>query len=148
MVLSGRSFDPTRRPPASGPVVDYALARRAVLMAVRRGTLGTSEVCDAHPELMRAAKNIGEELPEKCPVCSHETLRSVRYVFGDELKRDSGRVVYPAEWLAELARAHEQFTCYVVEVCVDCCWNHLIRSYQTGRRFAATNGRVGRTERG
>lgn len=116
-------------------MVDYALARRSVLASLRRGSLDTSDVCDAHPELLRAAKHIGEELTDICPVCSHETLRSVRYVYGDELKRNNGRVVYPIEWLAELARSHDQFTCYVVEVCLDCAWNHLLRSFVTGRRF-------------
>lgn len=138
MAISGRSFDPTREPPTpTGPVVDYALARRASIASLRRGTLATTDVCDAHPELLRAGKNIGEVLEQPCPVCSHQSLRWVRYVFGDELKRDSGRVVYPAEWLQELATAYDQFTCYVVEVCVDCGWNHLIRAYVAGRRYRA-----------
>jgi hypothetical protein len=141
MAISGRSFDPTRVPPVpSGPVVDYRLARRAALAELRNGSLDTAHVCDAHPELMRAAKNIGEDSPMKCPVCSHESLRLVRYVFGDDLKRDNGRVVYPSDFLEELAERHEQFTCYVVEVCVDCAWNHLIRAYQAGTRFGHQNG--------
>ncbi len=141
MPLSGTSFDPTRPPPSSGPVVDYTLARRSALASLRHGRLDTSDVCDAHPELLRAARNIGEELRDRCPVCSHETLRSVRYVYGEDLKRNNGRVVYPREWLSELATSCEQFTCYVVEVCIDCSWNHLLRSYMAGTRFgAAANG--------
>jgi uncharacterized protein DUF5318 len=137
MSVHGRSFDPTRQPPQPvGPVVDYSLARRSVLMSVRRGALGTTDVCDAHPELMRAAKHIGDPLPEPCPICSHDTLRTVRYVYGDELRTNNGRVVYPAEWLTELSRSHEHFICYVVEVCVDCSWNHLMRSYSAGRKYA------------
>ena len=138
MAFSGRSFDPTAPPPPTpGPVVDYSLARRAVLSSVRRGIIGTSEVCDAHPELMRAGKHIGEEVDALCPVCSHSSLRRVRYVFGDDLKANSGRVVYPLGWLKELIRDHDHFTCYVVEVCIDCAWNHLVRSYQAGRRFSS-----------
>lgn len=95
----------------------------------------SSDVCDAHPELMRAAKNIGHDALAPCPVCSHESLRFVRYVYGDELKRNNGRVVYPAEWLNELVSSHDQFTCYVVEVCVDCAWNHLVRAYAAGRIY-------------
>ena len=137
MLSSGRSFDPTKRPPApSGPVVDYRLARRSVLTALRRGLLNTTDVCDAHPELLRAGKNIGEPLESPCPVCSHESLRLIRYVYGDELKRDSGKVVYPEEWLKELSDRHDQFTCYVVEVCVDCSWNHLVHSHMAGRLYA------------
>lgn len=116
-------------------MVDYTLARRSVLASVRRGTLATSDVCDAHPELLRAARNIGETMDLKCPICSHETMRQVSYVYGEELKRNNGRVVYPEGWLTELAAEHDQFTCYVVEVCTDCAWNHLIRSYMAGRRF-------------
>jgi Family of unknown function (DUF5318) len=136
MSLSGTGFDPTVRPPApSGPVVDYTLARRSALASVRRGMIPTTDVCDAHPELLRAGKHIGEERSTPCPVCSHDSIRWVRYVYGDELKRNSGRVVYPAEWLSELARDHDEFTCYVVEVCIDCSWNHLIRAYSAGRRY-------------
>lgn len=136
MSLSGRSFDP-KRPPVStaGPVVDFSLARRSTLEALRGGRLATTDVCDAHPELLRAGKNIGEEVQAPCPVCSHESLRWVRYVYGDDLKQNSGRVVYPAEWLLELVANYDQFTCYVVEVCTDCSWNHLMRSYITGRKF-------------
>jgi hypothetical protein len=136
MALSGRSFDPTSRPPRpSGPVVDYTLARRWVLRSLRRGALSTTDVCDAHPELLRAGKNIGEDVPEPCPVCSHDSLRRVSYVYGDELKRNNGRVVYPAEWLGELVRSYDHFICYLVEVCVDCSWNHLVRAYSAGRRY-------------
>ncbi len=135
MPESGRSFDPKRPPRTTTPTVDYSLARRSVINSLRRGGLHVTDVCDAHPELIRAASHIGEEIDRPCPVCSHESLRWVRYVYGDELKRNNGRVVYPAEWLSELASSHDQFTCYVVEVCLDCSWNHLIRSYLTGRRF-------------
>ena len=137
-------FDPGRPPAPSGPVVDYALARRSVLASLRRGHLAASDVCDAHPELLRAARNIGEDAAIACPICSHESLRRVRYVYGEDLKGDNGRVVYPHEWLRELSSTHDQFVCYVVEVCVDCAWNHLVRSYLAGRRY---NGRSSASKR-
>ncbi|MDQ3984984.1 MAG: DUF5318 domain-containing protein [Actinomycetota bacterium] len=145
MALSGTSFDPHRPPHFAGPTVDYTLARRSALASLRRGSLDTGDVCDAHPELMRAARNIGEDLDQVCPICSHDSLKWVRYVYGDELKRNNGRVVYPTEWLSELATSHDQFTCYVVEVCIDCAWNHLVRSYLAGRRFngSSSNGKRG-----
>jgi hypothetical protein len=139
MAPSGTSFDPADPPATTGPVVDYTLARRSVLAALRRGTLATTDVCDAHPELLRAARNIGQDMETRCPVCSHETMREVSYVYGDALKRNNGRVVYPPEWLAELAQEHDLFTCYAVEVCIDCGWNHLIRAYTAGRLYR--NGR-------
>ena len=140
MSFSGRSFDPTRMPPPpSGPSVDYRLARRAALSSLRQGSLDTGDICDAHPELMRAAKNIGESCDIVCPVCSHESLKLVRYVYGTDLKRDNGRVVYPDEWLREIAGRYEQFTCYVVEVCIDCAWNHLVRAYQAGTKYGGAS---------
>ncbi|HEV3471979.1 MAG TPA: DUF5318 family protein [Actinomycetota bacterium] len=135
MAISGRSFDPTNPPEEPTRSVDYRLARRSVLAALRRGTLHTTDVCDAHPELLRAARNIGTVDEDPCPICSHAALRRVRYVYGDELKHNNGRVVYPDGWLAELNQSYDQFTCYVVEVCVDCAWNHLLRSFSAGRRY-------------
>lgn len=148
MSFNGRSFDPTRIPDAPrSPFVDYSMARRALLASLRRGEVTTSDVCDAHPELLRAGKNIGREMPSPCPVCSHDSLRGVRYVYGEELKRNNGRVVYPEGWLFELQQEHEHFTCYVVEVCIDCSWNHLLRSYQTGRRYESSRRDSGYVER-
>ena len=49
-----------------GRVIDYALARRAVLRDLRRGTLTRLDVCDAHPELVRAARSIGHRLDARC----------------------------------------------------------------------------------
>lgn len=140
MATSGRSFDPSSPPPAGPRTVDYRLARRSVLSAVRRGILPTTDVCDAHPELLRAGRNIGSEVDDACPICSHTSLRRVRYVYGDELKANNGRVVYPEGWLKELAQTHDHFTCYVVEVCIDCAWNHLLRSFTAGRSFVAQAG--------
>ncbi|HYN72355.1 MAG TPA: DUF5318 family protein, partial [Nakamurella sp.] len=37
-------------------LVDYALQRRALLASVRSGRTGVTEVCDASPYLVRAAK--------------------------------------------------------------------------------------------
>ena len=150
MAPSGTSFDPAAPPRTSGPVVDYTLARRSVLSALRRGTVATTDVCDAHPELLRAGRNIGDQVEGRCPVCSHESLRMVSYVYGEDLKRNNGRVVYPPEWVDELARDHDRFTCYVVEVCIDCSWNHLIRAYTAGRLFSggAVVGRRGGSTNG
>lgn len=146
MAISGRSFDPTDPPSAApAPTVDYRLARRSVLAGIRRGTLATTDVCDAHPELLRAARNIGAVADEPCPICSHDSLRRVRYVYGDELKHNNGRVVYPEGWLSELAESYDQFTCYVVEVCIDCAWNHLIRSFTAGRRYTRSVRRISRS---
>src|SRR5688500_20408361 len=107
--MTVHSFDPTQPPPAfQGPSVDYRLARRAALASLRRGSLDTGDICDAHPELMRAGKNIGEEADTPCPVCSHESLRLVRFVYGEDLRHNNGLVYYPLVWLAELVHNYVQ----------------------------------------
>jgi hypothetical protein len=104
-------------------VVDYTLAKRAVLRDFRRGLLSRLDICDAHPELMRAARYVGEEIPRECPLCD-QRLRVLAYVFADELKRDNGRV-WTVEQGAALAAECRDAKCYVVEVCTGCSWNYL-----------------------
>lgn len=112
-------------------VVDYALAKRAALAGLRSGSLTRDDACDAHPYLLRAARYHGEPAGERCPVCGHEPLTHVTYVYGDELGRHAGRVKATAE-LAELEREYGEFRVYVVEVCQSCAWNHLAMSYVLG----------------
>jgi hypothetical protein len=57
----------------------------------------------------------------------------VQYVYGDTLKAANGRCVAGDKELARLKGSVDEFACYVVEVCVDCGWNYLIRSTILGR---------------
>lgn len=104
-------------------MVDYSLARRAVLLALRSGGLGKADVCDAHPDLVRAANYSGEQIPDECPVCGGD-LRLVSYVFSDELPRRENGKVWRRGDLAPLLKFREA-RLYTVEVCVDCSWNHV-----------------------
>lgn len=113
--------------------IDYRLARKALLRELRRGRLGRVDVCDAHPELLRAANYVGEHSNLTCPICEKSKLRLVSYVYGDDLRRANGRCITSREELAKLGASVEEMTCYVIEVCVDCSWNHLVRSYALGR---------------
>ena len=117
------------------PTVDYRLARRAVLRSLQSGFASKPDVCDAHPELVRAARHIGEQTEDACPICDEPGLRLVFYAYGKELKRENGRVRRRSD-LAELRERYGEFCCYVVEVCTACSWNHLVRSYMAGRRHA------------
>jgi hypothetical protein len=120
-------------------VIDYALARRATLAELQRGRVSRSEVCDAHPYLLRAAKYHGEPTPKRCPLCRGDSpLWHVTYVYGDELGEASGRVRRQAE-LVTLSREHAELRVFVVEVCRACAWNHLATSFVigTGRQSAA-----------
>jgi Family of unknown function (DUF5318) len=116
-------------------LVDYTLMKRATLRDLRRGRVSRDDVCDAHPELVRAARNVGELIRTPCPVCAEDSLVSVTYVFGDALRNQSGRV-WPSAGLAALHRSLDEFACYVVEVCTSCNWNHLTQRYLLGRRHA------------
>jgi hypothetical protein len=109
-------------------VVDYTLAKRALLRNVRRGLVSVLDICDAHPELMRAARHVGEETGLSCPVCSRPGLRRLAYVYADELKRDNGRVWAIAQALALTSRCRDG-VCYVVEVCTHCSWNYLAEAF-------------------
>jgi hypothetical protein len=108
--------------------VDYALARRATLADLTHGRATHQDVCDAHPYLLRAARYHGEPTEVPCPVCRTETrLTRVTYVFGDGLGDSSGRACASRDFGA-LADAYGEITAYVVEVCRECSWNHLVSS--------------------
>ena len=111
-------------------VIDYALARRSTLESLRRGATTTTDVCDADPYLLRAAKFHGEPTDTPCPIC-RKPLTTLNYTFGDVLGQYSGRIKATRE-LEPMAREHEEFRVYVVEVCCTCSWNHLRRSYVLG----------------
>lgn len=117
---------------ASG-LIDYRLARRNLIDAFRRGRLSRVEVCDAHPELIRAAVHLGTEVDEVCPICQDDKLVLVRYAFGPRLP-NHGRCIADNAELAKLAATRDQLTCYLVEVCRSCHWNHLARSLELGRQ--------------
>jgi hypothetical protein len=107
-------------------VIDYTLAKRALLRDSQMGLQSVNDLCDAHPELIRAAKYVGEPTRVDCPVCAKEKLVLLAYVYGDTLKHDNGRV-----WSLDTGAC-----CYVVEVCRSCQWNHLREAF-TARRSAA-----------
>lgn len=108
--------------------VDYRLARQHLIAEYRRGRLARHEVCDAHPELIRAAREVARPTEETCPICEETTLVLVTYVFGPRLP-SHGRCITSAKELKAFARAKGDHACYVVEVCPLCSWNHLARTF-------------------
>jgi len=109
-------------------VVNYTLAKRALLRDFQRGMLSRFEICDAHPELLRAARYVGEPASRECPVCDRDELRLLAYVYSDDLKGNNGRV-WELEKALALAADHRGARCYVVEVCTGCSWNHLREAF-------------------
>ena len=112
-------------------VLDYALARRSVLVHARSEALVREQVCDADPYLLRAAKHHGEQTERMCPICGKGELVHVTYTYGDDLGYLSGRV-HSSEELPIMAHEYGHFRVYVVEVCQPCGWNHLHISYVLG----------------
>jgi hypothetical protein len=105
-------------------VIDHRLARRALITEYRKGRLARHQVCDAHPELIRAAKNVGTETSTPCPICDADSLRLVTYVFGPRLPAQ-GKCVTTAKELRALDRRNDELSAYLVEACVACHWHHL-----------------------
>ncbi|MGD9998993.1 MAG: DUF5318 family protein [Ilumatobacteraceae bacterium] len=112
-------------------VIDHRLARRHLINEFRRGRLRQDQVCDAHPELIRAARNVGSESRASCPICSESSLRLVTYVFGPRLPAH-GRCVSTAKEMAAINQRGDDLTAYVVEACVECRWHHLLRVLPVG----------------
>ncbi|MGA2037440.1 MAG: DUF5318 family protein [Acidimicrobiales bacterium] len=126
----------------TGGRVEYRLARNAVVREFRKGRLSRLDVCDAHPELLRAARNVGVPLVEECPICEETSVVHVTYVFGPRLPAH-GRCASSPEELARLCGRADEVACYVVEVCSRCAWNHLARMYPAGGRYRhAVDGRA------
>jgi hypothetical protein len=119
------------------PAVDFTLAKRATLRRFGRGLLSAVDICDAHPELLRAARHLGADAPEACPVCEAESLRLVYYSFpiGQRLKRyGPGGRAHRKEDLPPLRSDPPTMTCYEVEACLECSWNHLRRGFDLAKR--------------
>jgi hypothetical protein len=121
--------DAVRGAGSTGPgEIDYRLARRHLINEFKRGRLAKSEVCDAHPELVRAARQVGDVTTETCPICEDAPLVLVSYVFGPRLPA-FGRCITKKSELRAFVKRNGDFSCYVVEVCTNCNWNHLARTF-------------------
>ena len=94
------------------------------------------DVCDAQPELLRAARNVGTSTGEDCPVCEEAKVVLVSFAFGPRLP-PSGRCLASDQELAKLSQRASELACYVVEVCTECSWNHLAKMFLVGGRSRA-----------
>lgn len=121
------------RPDAVPGQIDYRLIRKRTVDEFHRGRLSRIDVCDAQPELMRAARNCGRPSQLVCPICEEEPVVLVTFVFGPRLPAH-GRCVTTAKELDRLDRRIGALAGYVVEVCPACAWNHLLRSFPIGGR--------------
>jgi len=108
--------------------VDYRLQRQRVLTDVAEGRVGRADVCDAHPELLRVARNLAEVGDVVCPVCEDAAVARVSYVFGPRLPA-GGKLCTTAAEVGRFRQRSGSFNCFEVEVCPACGWNHLLRRY-------------------
>ena len=109
-----------------GGVIDHRLSRRVVINEYRRGRLRRDQVCDAHPDLMRAARNFGDETQVRCPICQEDNVVLVTYVFGHGLPKN-GKCVIDRKDIMKLQSTPHEYAAYVVEACPQCRWHHLLR---------------------
>lgn len=126
------SFRPDAAGAAARPtgVVDFRLARNSIVKEFKRGRLTRLDVCDAQPELLRNAEHCGRPAPEPCPICE-AAMVLVTYVFGSRLPAN-GRCITKLAEMTRFERASEERAAYVVEVCGECSWNHLVRCFPVG----------------
>jgi hypothetical protein len=108
--------------------IEYRLARDSIVREYRRGRLSRVDICDAQPELMRVAVNLGRPTEIDCPICEESQLVQVLFAFGPRLP-SSGRALGSATEMRGLARGGSDVGFYLVEVCTECRWNHLVRMF-------------------
>lgn len=130
------------RPGREPGSVDYRLERARLLRQVRAGEVDAADVCDAQRELLRVANSLSERAAHPCPICSERNLRYTRFVFGPRLG-PGGRAVGSRAELNKIAAKRGSFRCYVVEVCTNCRWNHLLRVIPLGRTQADADSESG-----
>ena len=112
--------------------IEYRLMRESIVKEYRRGRLGRPDVCDAQPELLRVAKNLGRESETECPICEHEQLVHVTFAFGPGLPPGGLPLADLRELRRKTGTATADVACYVVEVCTGCAWNHLLSVFAPG----------------
>lgn len=118
--------------------IDYRLAKRAVVRRLHDGELSTEQVCDAHPELVRASIHMGTRTGRACPVCAMgqdegdhgadapAMVIETTWLYGDSLRQKSGHLVEHPLDLMDYEQRFPSFVAWTVECCVACGWNHLI----------------------
>lgn len=118
-------------------VISYRLTRDRAVSAYHKGHRSALEVCDAQPELRRVAHHHASPLAEPCPICGADELGTVLFAFGPGLPR-SGRLIADLNDMRQLRGRGRPSTCYAIEVCQSCWWNHLRESFPV--RPAAARG--------
>jgi hypothetical protein len=119
--------------PAPDRSISHELDRRRVLRAVASGAVLRSRVCDADRAVTASAEVLGRPAGRDCPICgapaSGGELRLTQWIHGVTMGEKSGTARSLSEIrhiLASLSPG-DDMTVHVVEVCLHCGWNHLLR---------------------
>lgn len=120
-------------------MVSYKLSRQQTITAYEQGRKFLREVCDAQPELRRVAHHHAQPLKSDCPICSADGLGLVTFAFGPGLPK-AGRCVANEAEMTKLAERGRSTTCYRVEVCRHCWWNHLLESFPLSASDSSSAG--------
>jgi hypothetical protein len=132
------------RSPRQAGRVDYSLARKATLRELRRGRISRMDVCDAHPDLLRAARFAGQKTTDPCPICEHGVLVLVKYAFSDGLSKRENGMVWSNPDVSGLLK-YKEARLFIVEVCPSCSWNHLRSQLMLTGRGAGRGRRASTT---
>ena len=98
------------------------------------GRLSQDQVCDAHPELIRAAKNVGTAVVDAVPDLRGGPA-APRHVRVRPAAAGPRQVRHDGQGDATRSnRRREELSAYVVEACVGCRWHHLRRVLPVGGR--------------
>jgi len=111
--------------------VEFRLARQTVIDYWKNGKIERETLCDAQSLLKRNAIHCGVLIEECCPICEPGEVYYVTYVFGPRLPAH-GRCISTKGELQRLNDRKTQLSAYVIEVCPDCGWNHLVRIASLG----------------
>ena len=122
-----------RWPSTARRQIHYRLVRRHRTDESKRGRLSRTHLCHPQPELLRAARHVGAEPHEDCPICEQCPVVLVSFAFGPRLPAH-GRCITTRKELVRLSGRSDPVTCYVVEVCPECAWNQLVLTFPVGGR--------------
>lgn len=109
------------------PWVSHGLSRMRLIRDYKAGLVSSESVQDADFLLVTAATFHGYPREGRCPICDDDTLRTVYWVYGDELKNHAG-TARSLEEIDAFAAEGLTFDLHEVEVCTSCKWNYLLRT--------------------
>lgn len=109
------------------PWVSHRLSRARLIQDYKAGLVSREAVQDADFLLLAAADFHGYPSPTACPICGEKEMRTVYWVYGDELKSRAG-TARSLEEIDAFAAEGLTFDLHEVEVCTSCKWNYLLRT--------------------